>query len=137
MLLGITGTDGSGKGTVVNYLVERHGFVHYSARSIWIEKLTEQHLELSRANFRLMGNEMRTVHGNDFVVTHFLKKIAEDKPKHAIIDSLRAIDEAKTLKARGGLLISVDADPRIRYERVQGRRSDSDKVSYEEFLEHE
>ena len=42
MIIGITGTDGSGKGTVVDYLVEQKGFKHYSARAIFEEEIARQ-----------------------------------------------------------------------------------------------
>ena len=137
MLLGITGTDGSGKGTVVDYLVSEKGFTHYSARAIWIDLLNERNLETSRANMRLIANEMREKHGDDFLITYYLKKIKEERTENAIIESIRAFSEAVTLKSNGGILIAVDADQKLRYERVQERRSESDRVSFEEFVAHE
>ncbi len=137
ILIGITGTDGSGKGTVVDYLVGHKGFVHYSARQIWIDILTERGEEIHRPNMRLIANEMRATHGDDFLITYYLKKIAADSTENAIIESIRALKEAETLKANGGILIAVDADQKIRYERVQARRSESDKVTFEQFVAHE
>ena len=32
IVIGITGTLGAGKGTIVNYLIEEEGFDHYSVR---------------------------------------------------------------------------------------------------------
>jgi dephospho-CoA kinase len=137
MLIGVTGTDGSGKGTVVNYLTEYKGCTHYSARAIWMEEFKRRGTEPSRANMRLVANELRKEHGNDFVVTHYLKQIEQNTPACAIIESIRAVAEAETLKAHGGVLIAVDADQHIRYGRVQARRSESDQVSFEEFKAHE
>ena len=137
MLLGITGTDGAGKGTVVDYLVEHKGFTHYSARAIWIDALTKCGEETTRANMRLIANEMREKYGNDFLITYYLEKIQKNGTKNAIIESIRAVAEAETLKKNGGILIAVDANQKLRYERVQGRRSESDKVSFEQFVEHE
>ena len=137
MLLGITGTDGSGKGTVVDYLVKEKGFTHYSAREIWIEELTKRGEETTRANMRLIANELRAKHGNDFLITYYLKKIAEEKPKNAVIESIRALACVETLKKNGGILIAVDADQEIRYGRVQERRSETDKVTLEQFVAHE
>ena len=74
MLIGITGTDGSGKGTVVSYLVAYHGFVHYSARAILRAEIVQRDIEPTRANMRLMANEMRAKYGNDYIVTYNLKK---------------------------------------------------------------
>lgn len=137
MLIGITGTDGSGKGTVVDYLVANKGFVHYSARAIWIDELIKRGEETSRANMRLIANEMREKYGNDFLITYYLKKIEEEGVENAIIESIRAVSEAETLKANGGILVAVDANQKIRYARVQERRSESDQVTYEQFQAHE
>ncbi len=137
MIIGITGTDGAGKGTVVDYLVQHKGFRHYHGRPYLTEEIKKRGMDVSRVNMRLVANELRALYGNDYLVTHFLKKIEDDRPGNAIIDSLRALAEAKTLKKYGGILIAIDADPKIRYERVQSRRSETDRVSYEQFLAHE
>ena len=137
MLIGITGTDGAGKGAVVSYLVEHGGFVHYSARSIWEEEFRKRGMDNNRANMRLVANELRATHGNYFLVVFFLKKKSKDATKKAIIESIRATAEVDTLKANGGILLAVDADKKVRYKRIKGRRSGSDQVSFEEFIAQE
>ena len=47
-IIGITGTMGAGKGTVVEYLVAKHGFKHYSARSVLNEMIQEKKMEPGR-----------------------------------------------------------------------------------------
>lgn len=137
MIIGITGTDGAGKGTVVEYLVAGLGFTHYSARTLWIEEINRRGIENNRSNMRIVANELRAKHGNDYLVRYYLEKIQHDRPERAIIESIRAVAEAETLKQHGGLLLAVDADQALRYERVQGRRSETDKVTFEEFKQHE
>ena len=137
MLIGITGTDGGGKGTVVDYLVTHKGFVHYSARALWVEMLRARGEEITRAHMRLIANAMRAQHGNDFLVTYYLKKRAEEGVENVIIESIRAVAEAETLKAHGGILLAVDADQKVRYARVQERKSETDRVTLEEFVAHE
>ena len=137
MILGITGTDGAGKGTVVDYLVQGKNFTHYSARAIWEEEIARRGMENNRANMRIVANDLRAKHGYDYSVTYYLEKIAEEKPVHAVIESQRAIAEVETLKKNGGVLLTVDADPKVRYERIVKRGSATDNVSFERFQELE
>lgn len=137
MIIGVTGTDGAGKGTVVAYLVKEKGFAHYHARTLFLEEIERQGLEPTRANMRIVANELRAAHGNDFIVRFFLERAETAGDERVVIDSLRTIAEAETLQAAGGILLAVDARERLRYERVQARRSSSDQVTFEEFQAHE
>lgn len=137
MIIGITGTDGAGKGTVVDYLVNQKGFALYHARALLIEEIEKRGLPNDRAHMRLVANELRAAHGNDYIVKFFLERARKTGDKKIVIDSLRAVAEAETLKTAGGILLAMDADQALRYERVQARRSETDRVSFEQFKEHE
>lgn len=136
MIIGITGTDGAGKGTAVAYLVDQ-GFTHYSSRQFILTHIEKVGLPTTRNQMRLTANELRRQHGNEFVVRQAYEAAARDGVEYAVIESIRAVAEAEFLKAKGGVLLAVDADERIRYERVQARRSESDQVSFAEFKRHE
>ncbi len=137
MIIGIAGTDGSGKGTVVDHLVKKYQFVHYSSRAIILEHIYEAGLPDTRAQMRLTANELRAQYGNDFLVTQALTHMERDGVTKSIIESIRATAEAETLKSHGGILLAVDANQSLRYERVQSRRSETDRVSFEQFVAHE
>lgn len=137
MIIGITGSDGAGKGTAVDRLITTHGYTHYSARQFIVAEIERQGLPISRNQMRLTANEMRAAHGNDYVIRHAYEAAEADGVTKAVIESVRAIAEADYLKARGGVLLAIDADPVIRYERVQARRSESDQVSFDTFMAQE
>lgn len=137
MILGITGTDGAGKGTVVDYLVDQHQFMHYGSRAVLVQELTSRGLHVDREHMREMANELRRTHGNDFLVRVALRAARERNEENIIIESIRALAEVETLKANSGVLLGVDADSRVRFERIQARASESDRVSFEQFLAHE
>lgn len=137
MIIGITGTDGAGKGTVVAHLVAHHGFTHYSARDLIVAEIERQGLPVDRNQMRITANELRGVYGNDVVVKKALERASVEGRERIVIESIRALAEAECLKAEGGILLAVDAEPEVRYQRVQARRSATDQVSYEQFLAHE
>ncbi len=136
MIIGITGTDGAGKGTVVEYLKES-GFRHYSSREFIVAEIERQGLIVTRNQMRLTANELRKQHGNEFVVQQAYEKAQAEGVTNAVIESVRALAEAKYLKAQGGVLLAVDAEQKLRYQRVQERRSVSDQVTFVDFCEHE
>ncbi len=136
MIIGITGTDGAGKGAVVDYLVKEKGFTHYSARTLITEEIELRGLEATRDNLRLVANDMRRAGGNDVIVKVALSKYANQSAP-AVIESIRTMAEVETLKADGGILLAVDADQHLRYERITSRGSSTDQISFEEFQEQE
>lgn len=137
MILGITGTDGAGKGEVVRYLTETKGFAHYSARDLFLEEIERRDLPNDRAHLRSVANDLRKEHGNDHMVRTFIERIEAHEDHDAVIESIRALAEAEYLKEQGGVLIAVDADQKLRYARIQGRKSETDQISFKEFKEHE
>ena len=137
MTIGITGTDGAGKGVAVDYLLKHKGFTHYHGRALFIQEIERRGLENSRISTRLVANEIRKKYGNDAIVKLFLEQAKEKGDTKIVIDSIRATAEAGTLKKNGGVLLSIDADQRLRYERIVARGSGTDNVSFEEFVEQE
>ncbi len=137
VLLGITGTDGAGKGTVVERLVSHYGFVHCSARALLTEALEAEGKPTDRVHLREKANALRRAHGDDYLVRAYHARAEAAGWERIVVDSVRARAEATTLRALGGTLIAVDADVRVRYERISLRGASSDNISFEEFVRHE
>ena len=136
-IIGITGTLGAGKGTIVDYLIQHYGFKHYSVRGYLIEEAQRRGLEINRDTFVEVANDLRAKHSPSFI-TDELYRQAEADGSNAVIESVRTPGEVESLrKQEHFLLFAVDADPKIRYERVVLRGSETDHISYETFLENE
>ncbi len=137
MIIGITGTLGAGKGTVVQYLVKHKGFKHLSARALFQELMEKEGLPVNRDTMVAFANSLRAKYGGDYVFRELYKK-AEQFGGDVVIESLRTVGEAKALKENGNAyLLAVDADQKLRYERIHGRGSQLDDVSFEKFIEQE
>ena len=136
-IIGITGTLGAGKGTIVDYLINHYGYTHYSVRGFLTDEATRRGLPINRDTFVVVANELRTCHTPSYI-TDELYKQAEQAEKNAIIESIRTPGEVESLrKNRHFVLFAVDADPKIRYERIVNRASETDHVSFETFIENE
>lgn len=136
MLIGITGTLGAGKGSVVDYLVTKKGFRHVSARSIWAKELEARNIIVNRNNMVTLANQLRAEHGADYFMRLALETVL-DKTEKVVIESVRTVAEAELLKARKGYLLAVNADIALRYKRIGGRGSVLDNVTFEEFIQQE
>lgn len=136
MIIGITGTNGAGKGAVVDYLVQKEGFKHYSARDFITEEIKRRELPVDRSSMREVANDLRLTHGPAYVIESLFKR-AEDDGADAIIESVRAVGEAQFLKAHGALLIAVDAERASRYDRAVRRGSATDKVDFATWVAQE
>lgn len=138
MVIGLTGSFGAGKGVVVEYLVKRRGFKHYSARNFIFEEAKRRGMDISKGREVTipLANDMRAEHGPAYIVEELYKQ-ALAGGGDAVIESLRAIAEAKKIKDLGGVVIGIDADPHIRYERAVKRGSETDAVSFEIWLDQE
>ncbi len=139
-LVGITGTNGAGKGAIVEYLTERHGFRHFSVRGYLTEKLASQNLEATRENLITLANKLRAENSPSYIIEQLLEQaVAEsNNGQGCIIESVRTLGEVQALKAAGQFtLLAVDADQRVRYDRVVKRKSATDMISFETFVEQE
>lgn len=136
MLIGITGSFGAGKGCAADYLVRKKGFAHFSARAFITDEIKKRNLPIDRDSMKMVANNLRKSGGP----TYILEQLVDQAKKHggdAVIESVRAVAEARYIKDQGGLVLGIDADPEVRYARTVRRGSETDHVSFEEWREQE
>jgi dephospho-CoA kinase len=85
----------------------------------------------------IVANDLRATFSPSYIVEQLYEQAKADG-KNAIIESLRAVGEVEALKQKEDFLFfAIDADPKMRYERVVLRGSETDKISYDEFIANE
>lgn len=136
MIIGIAGSFGAGKGVVVDYLVRTKGFKHYSASGLITDEIKRRGLPINRDTMIVVANDLRKSHGSAYLMEE-MYRLASETGGDAVLESLRAVAEARKIKELGGTVIGVDADSKLRYERAVKRDSEKDNVSYEKFLAQE
>jgi dephospho-CoA kinase len=135
MIIALTGSFGAGKGAVVDYLIGK-GFKHFSARAFITEEIEKRGLPTNRDSMIVVSNDLRAMHGPSHIIDS-LHQRAGSADCNAVIESVRAVAEVRRLQELGATVIGVDADPQTRYERAVKRGSETDRVSFDEWLEHE
>lgn len=136
MIIGITGTYASGKGTIVDIL-KKEGFKHYSVRDYLVEEINNRNLPVDRNSMIEVGNELRRKNSPSYIAEQ-LYSLAKIDGGNSIIESLRTPGEIESLrKEEDFYLFSIDAPQIIRYQRAIERKSESDKITFQEFIEQE
>jgi len=143
-IIGLAGTNGSGKDTVGHILADKFGYLFVPITDLLRNEAKHRNLEITRENLRGIGNEWRREAGLGVLVD---KAVAEFEPvkaeyKGVVISSLRNPGEADRVHELDGTVLWVDADPRTRYERIQANaanrgRAGEDRKTFEQFLAEE
>ncbi len=136
LIIGITGTNGAGKGTVVEYLVKQKGFKHFSASGLIRDEIIKRKMPVNRDNMIIVGNDLRAKNGAGYIAEELIRRASINKV-NCIIESIRTLGEVDKLREKGGILLAIDANEELRYKRILLRGGDKDKVSFEQFLAQE
>lgn len=138
-IIGISGTNGSGKDTVAHMLAKKHSFYAASATDMLAEELIKRGLPTERENKRTLSAEWRREQGLGVIVD---KAVAQAKAAgfdKLVVGSLRNTGEADQVHKLGGRVIWIDSDPKTRYDRVSkaNRGRIEDMKTFEQFLAEE
>ena len=139
-IIGIAGTNGSGKDSLGEILVEHHGYMFISGADFLREEAKKRSLPIEREVLRTISAEWRRKYGLGVLVDKAVEifKQSDKKYKGLVVSPMRNPGEAQHIKNLSGVLIWVDADPKVRYERITKRqRSTEDQKTFDEFLAEE
>ncbi len=143
-IIGLAGTNGSGKDTVGELLAERHNYLFISVTELLRAEAKRRNLPVERENLRMISAEWRRELGLGVLVDKAVAEyeVAKEKYSGVVMASLRNPGEADRLHEFGGTMIWIDADPRTRYDRIQTNaatrgRAEEDNKTFEQFLAEE
>jgi hypothetical protein len=129
MLLGLSGKAGSGKDTVADYLVEKHGFVKMAFASVLKDglkvlfNLTHEQLTVPelketiderwgwtpRQLMQWFGTDILREHvRQDFFIVHMKRLMKEHRNRDIVISDARFADECKSIWDAGGEIIRIE-----------------------------
>ena len=137
-IIGLTGRNAAGKGSVAK-LLKKRSFEYHSLSDTLRNELRKRGVEESRDELISVGNELRSSGGSGILADLMIENISTSA--NHIVDSIRNPSEADSLNRKYSnhefYLISVDADPEIRFQRLKTRGRVGDSSTWEQFLHQE
>ena len=139
-LIGISGTNGSGKDTLGDILVKDYGWFFVSVTNLLRSEAARRGLPTERRYTSQISAEWRRQSGLGVLIDKAVEEYKKQPGTFAglVISSLRNPGEADEVHKLGGIVVWVDADPKVRYQRIFSRgRGKEDNKSFEQFLAEE
>lgn len=137
MIIGIAGTNASGKDTAAGFFKDR-GFAHFSLSDAVRLECDKRGLPKDRDTLRNTANEMRKTHGSAVLAERMAEEIKKTNVENAVVTSIRGRSEVMALKKLPGfILLAIDAPIDIRFKRIKMRGRDSDFIDFENFQRQE
>ena len=135
MIIGLTGKNGSGKTEICEYLKSR-GFEYRSLSDEIREEIRRRGQEITREILIEVGNDLRQKFGPEILAERILTNL--EMNHNYVIDSIRNPHEVEILKHRKDfVLLAVEAEPAIRFERSRERGRESAAPTFEQFMNEE
>jgi len=132
MIIGVVGTNASGKDTAAEFISKKLVWPALSMSDELRAIARNRGLGTDRSTLQKLGNELREEHGGDYISRLILEKYSDN----FVVSSIRNPQEIDPFRKSGRfVLVMVNADAKVRYDRAKSRmRSDEDMVSFEEFI---
>jgi len=141
ILYGLSGTNGSGKDYMGEYLERQFKFLFVSVTEMLRDEAKKRGLTTGREVLRDISAEWRREGGLgvlvDKAIELYKQKGGDGTYAGLVMASLRNPGEADRIHELDGKMIWLDADPKVRYGRVtkvDRGRNDEDNKTFEQFL---
>ena len=137
IILGFVGQISSGKDVSKKYLEKKYGAQSCRFSSILRDVLARIGVEINRGNLQKVSTVLRQNFGEDLLALAISKDASEFNSDIVIVDGVRRLTDIAHLTALPNFfLIKIDADPKLRYERMKLRNENvgDNKKTFEDFL---
>lgn len=142
IIFGLTGTAGSGKDTIADMLCDMYGMENLNTSNL-VRAIT-RHIYRQPPDFSPIRNQLYEVANvlrslNPATTVELcLLQGRELGVNIALITGLRSMGEADAVRKAGGKIIGIDADVRVRYDRISARGRDAEATrTFEQFSQQD
>lgn len=138
LIIGLTGQLAAGKGTVAAYLEKNYGAETFGFSAPLRDVLKRLYIEEIRPNLAAVSNILRTQFGSDLISRAITEDLKKSQADIVVLDGVRRMPDIELASQLPGfILVSVETDQKIRYERLINRRQNQDDQhkTFEQFLE--
>lgn len=133
-VIGIIGPIGVGKDTCAEYIAKKTGAGHFQISQPIKDIALSKGLSTTRETLIEIGRTISQEKGPTYLAEYILDQINSI----GIITGMRMLEQIDFLRKNSDFfLISIDADPKTRFERVKDRGKLGEADSLEEFIERE
>ncbi len=138
LVVAVVGFSRSGKTNMANMLRDR-GFWYYAGRDYLVELAKQNEKGTGRDELVEYANQLRADEGADYLMqpTKDILRSIEADPEAAglVVDSIRNPGEIEFLKRElGAVVIFVDSDDELRWERTKANPKERDPENRYEFI---
>jgi dephospho-CoA kinase len=140
IILGFVGPVASGKGTVCQYLKEKHQASVYRFSTILRNILDQLYLAQNRKNMQDLFLTLEQTFGDGVLSSAMANQVNSDSAIIIAIDGVRREADIKGLKDLPGFhLIFITADQKIRWQRIvkRGENTDDAQKTFSQFQKDE
>lgn len=134
MIIGVTGPLCAGTDTFGEILRKEKGFIWFGYSDILREELKKRNIEITRKNLQDIGDELRKRDGLGVLSKIIIEKI--ENGFNYVVGNIRNPGEVDVMRAWFGknfVLVRIDADVEVRFERLSRRRREKDPRTWDEF----
>lgn len=139
VVVGLVGKIASGKTTVAQHLIEEHGAKVLRLSDTLSDCLDRLNLEKTRSNYQTLSEILRNSFGQDVISKSVKRDIEDMDAEIIIIEGVRRPSDIECLKEmypESFFLINIEADAKLRYQRLSERNEklDDSTKTWNDFL---